>query len=141
MTQAVKTNGKTHDPAAMRGRRESLEISRTALAELTGLPVSRIWACEQDDKDVSEEHLTIVRAALDNVEKNGLPDHLRPKQRPAGSTRTPTARLKQVAALLDEALRAKTAKEMKAVIEQAQAVIVGESMQVTQTETGDVSPA
>jgi transcriptional regulator with XRE-family HTH domain len=124
VTQAVKTNGKAHDPAKIRGRRESLDVSRIALAELTGLPTSRIWAAEQDGKEVSEEHITIICAALDGVEKNGLPDHLRPKQRAA--TRTPTSRLKQVAALLDEALRTRTAKEMRAVIEQAQAVIVGE---------------
>lgn len=118
-------------PAAIRTARETLKCSRSALSELTGLPTSRIWAAEQDDKTISDEHYAVIVAALENVKNNGLPAHLQPKQGAPKKAKTagPTAlevelaqRLFNVRELLDGALAAKTLKDIRAIVEQARTI-------------------
>lgn len=119
-------------PTELRQRRESLHVSRVALAELTGLPTSRCWAAEQDDKTVTDEHIALICAALDNVATNGLPPHLRPKQaapkvsKPKPPTRADLiARLEQAGTILESAQSVKSVKDLRALIEQAQAIMSG----------------
>lgn len=52
----------------IRRRREELGLSRRELAELTGLPISRIWANEHTGDNISDEdRAQIVDALNDRV--------------------------------------------------------------------------
>lgn len=143
-------------PAEVRQRREELGVSRSALAELTGLSLSRLWAAEQDGKVVSDEHRTLIRAALTHVAEHGLPAHLvktantkeKTPRAPAVTRAVLAERLAQVSGLLDEAVAAKTLKEVRALVEQARTAALGtptpseepEFTPVDQTGTDDAEP-
>jgi hypothetical protein len=125
---ATEPEVKRPNPAAVRQWRESLEVSRVALADMTGLPLSRIWAAEQPDKTVTDEHRALIIGALDGVEKNGLPEkYQRPKaeaQAKASKPKQPTKaaleeRLRLVVETLATTAEKKTLKELREVIEQA----------------------
>jgi hypothetical protein len=113
------------DHAAVRLRREGPGLSRTALAELTGLSGSRIWASEAPGKALTAEHMQSIRDALAQVEEHGVPEQYKKKPsgfaaKGTGPTKTELeARLKTVLALLDQARPAKTLGASRAVVEQA----------------------
>lgn len=114
-----------HDPAALRRRRESLGVSRNALAGLSALPLSRVWAAEQADKEVSGEHLALLARCLDDVQANGLPEDLRPRRAAGGGAAA--RRLHGVTEILGEARTAKTLRDVRALVERALAVASGEA--------------
>lgn len=126
-TEAPATE--TRSILGVRERRDALLVSRAVLAELTGLTQAVIWRCE-DGRPKAEE-MAKITAALDTVERDGLPEHLR---RPVKVERVKTPviskaqlaeRLAKVTALLDEAAKAKTVKEIRALVEQAQVAAAG----------------
>jgi transcriptional regulator with XRE-family HTH domain len=53
--QGVETMTKLTAQDQLRRRREQLGLSRQQVADMTGLPVSRIWASEQTKVDVTPE--------------------------------------------------------------------------------------
>lgn len=53
----------------LRRRREELGLSRRQVAEMTELPVSRIWASEQPGLATEEVRAIIVAALNQHVEK------------------------------------------------------------------------
>ena len=110
-------------PAEIRRTREELSISRAAMAELTGISLSRIWASEQDDKTISDEHYAFIVGALARVREHGLPEHLQLKQSRKTNASIPLDRLSELANLLTTAKDAKTLKDVKAAVEQAQALL------------------
>ncbi|MEU2986230.1 helix-turn-helix transcriptional regulator [Micromonospora aurantiaca] len=130
-TADVPETVETRSVLGVRERREALLVSRVALAELTGFTPAVIWRCE-DGRPKAEEMAKITEA-LDTVEKDGLPEHLRktriavphePKAKIPSKVEL-IQRLARVTHLLDEALAAKTAKEMRALVEQAQVAGTG----------------
>lgn len=142
MTETTTTEApatETRSILGVRERREALLVSRAVLAELTGFTPAVIWRCE-DGRPKAEEMAKITEV-LDGVEKNGLPEHLR-KTRVAvprePKTKIPAKvellqRLARVTHLLDEAVAAKTAKEMRALVEQAQVAAAGTEVESTET--------
>ncbi len=134
-------------PTQVRELRDTLGVSRTALSQLTGLSLSRVWASEQEGKDVADEHRAAVTAALREIEKSGPPDHLKPKEKPAKvakpkpATRTElVARLSGIALLLDEATHAKSSKEIRALVDQARALADAGPAPADPTTSPDSSP-
>lgn len=116
----------------IRNRREALGLSRSALGSLTGLSGSRSWAVEQEaGVRVTQATYAQVAAALDKLERDGLPEHLRktarhPVPRAMQVTRADLQRrLVGVTELLHEALQAKTMRDTKAAVERARALITG----------------
>lgn len=55
-------------PASLRARREALHISRAKIAADTGLSGSRIWASEQEGKEVEEAVVSKIDAYLTEKE-------------------------------------------------------------------------
>lgn len=110
-------------PADIRRTREELLISRNAMAELTGISISRIWASEQDDKEISDEHYALIIGALARVREHGLPEHLQPKQTKKTAPVVTIEQLRELNELLATGLDLKTAREVKTVIEQARSVL------------------
>lgn len=128
----------TRSILGVRERREALLVSRTALADLTGFTPAVIWRCE--DGRPKPEEMAKITEALDTVEKDGLPEHLQrtrvavPRE---PKTKIPAKvellqRLARVTHLLDEAVAAKTAKEMRALVEQAQVAAAGTEVEAEQ---------
>jgi transcriptional regulator with XRE-family HTH domain len=154
VTGGAPTPTATHDAAALRRRRESLDVSRRALAGLTGLPLSRVWAAEQPDRQVSPEHLALIVAQLDQVQVNGLPADLRPRLAAAttnGVVRGVTcasaagleARLEELARrlgaltqVLGAARDAKTVKDVRPLIERALELAGADEADEAASETG-----
>lgn len=127
----AQTTATTPDPMAQRHRRERLNVSRPALAELTGLSLSRVWAAEQPGKVVTDEHRALLVAALDNIEKNGLPEHLRPRERAAraDSKQELLDRLQSIADVLAGTTDMKSLKDVREAIEVARRTATGEVME------------
>lgn len=125
--QVAEATSTPHDSLALRHRRERLLVSRPALAELTGLSLSRLWAAEKAGKTVTQEHLALIVAALDGVEKNGLPEHLRPRTAAdanSGPTRAQLLeRLWSTRDLLAAATNQKTVKELRETIDAALLIV------------------
>lgn len=109
-------------PEGIRMAREALGCSRSVIQEMTGLSGSRVWASEQADKEITDEHYLLIVAALENITTNGVPEHLKPKQRKAKTT-VAVEHVQQVHELLGTALDLKSVKELKVVIEQARAML------------------
>jgi transcriptional regulator with XRE-family HTH domain len=113
----------------IRRRRTALGLSRSALGSVTGLSGSRMWAVEQEDGvRVVQSTYAHVLARLDELEKNGLPEHLKATVRPHASAPRASrsellARLGRVAVHINEALGAKTLKETKTAVERAHLVL------------------
>lgn len=117
-----KTKTPTND---LLERRIQLGLSRAVLGKLTELTSPQIWRIE-DGRPHGDE-FAVVTAALDNVEKNGLPEHLRRTPAASNGSRPSQAeltnRIKTASALLDETVAAKTIRELRALIEQARAAL------------------
>jgi len=121
MTKATVTK----TPRQFREWREQLNVSRSVLGAITGISQSRIWANEQDGKEVSDEHRAELVKALENIEKNGLPAEF---ARPAKKEKTPStmqtkaqliARIEHIDSVLAEAAEAKTIAQLRTLIESA----------------------
>lgn len=131
-TPAVETPTQP-DPLAIRQRREKLEVSRSVLVDVTGLPLSRVWAAETPGKDVTAEHLALITGALDEIEANGLPEKYQKAKAAVSAlkhtqpTRAELAeRLAKVYETLLTASDKKTIKELRDVIEEARRFASGE---------------
>ncbi len=134
-------------PNELRERREGLKLSRTGLAELAKISASRVWASEQPSKEVSDEHIRALVAALDHVDEHGLPEHLRPKAPFGGkgggkggvTKAVLESRAKTALLILEEAASKKTVKELHALVDQATAALVGteETNEANETKGGD----
>jgi len=123
--------------------REGLGLSRAVLSQLSGVPQSRCWAAAQDSpKDVAPGHLKAIIAALDTVDREGLPEHLvKAKKSPSAGAPTKAAlqdRLKNVVALLGEAAAAKTPTAIRAIIDRAQAAATGGTDEPTESVATDL---
>jgi transcriptional regulator with XRE-family HTH domain len=110
-TQAPETN------TALRDRCKTLGVTRAALAELTGLTPAKCWRIEQGRP--RDDELTLVIQALDTVERDGLPEHLRRKTPKAKAARVSNETIERVRDLLDKARDAKTLKDVRALVEEA----------------------
>ncbi|MBQ1042358.1 helix-turn-helix domain-containing protein [Micromonospora sp. C72] len=129
-TTDVPETVETRSILGVRERRDALGVSRTALAQLTGFTPAVIWRCEDGRPKIEE--MAKITEVLDGVEKDGLPEHLRRpvkverERKPAAPAKAIlVARLAKVGVLLEEAMAAKTVKETKALIEQAQVIVAG----------------
>lgn len=106
------------DAAKLREFREGLSVSRAVASTLSGLTASAVWRIE-NGKNASDEERSILWATLQRIDRDGLAEGIRPRRKVSGAD----TQLKTISALLDEALALKTLREVKAVIEQAQAAI------------------
>ncbi|MEE6260981.1 hypothetical protein [Plantactinospora sonchi] len=116
-------------------RRKELGVSRAALAALSGLTAAKVWRCE-DGRPLAEE-LLALEEALSRVERDGLPEQMRPrraKKKPvrAAEHAALIQRLQRVETLLGQAIDAKTRKDVNDLLAEAQLVISGEPMGETE---------
>ncbi|HZN70554.1 MAG TPA: helix-turn-helix domain-containing protein [Micromonosporaceae bacterium] len=120
---------KKQETTGVREQRDALGLSRAVLTELTGLTPAKIWRAEQGR--ASQEEAQVLAAALESVATNGLPEHLQARTRGAGegagrvSRAVLVNRLQVVRTLLAEAAAARTLREVRALLEQAEAAAAG----------------
>lgn len=123
-------------------RREALKISRVTLADMTGLSLSRIWASEQAGKVVIDEHRGLIAAALESVEKNGLPaKYVKAKAEPKAKASQPkqatkaellaqltdlTSRMERVVQIAQASAELKSLKDLRATIEEMRRAASGD---------------
>lgn len=86
----TETAETTVKPNNVEARRKQLGVSRAALAQLTGITEAKIWRVERGRDQGTE--LTTITAALDEVEKNGLPEHLQTRRAGGGNADAKTVR-------------------------------------------------
>lgn len=122
--EQVETQPEATIEINVRERRDALSVSRAVLEELTGISRAAIWRCEEGRG--KQEELQVIAAALDNVEQNGLPEHLR-RERKGGRRSEATQRLDSVKALVEQALGAKTRRDVDDLLRQALSTITGET--------------
>lgn len=121
----------------IRERREALGLGRSGLAELTGLTSAKIWRIEGGRPNGDE--LQVVNAMLDNLETNGLPEHMQPRRKPTEPKvrRRTRADLEMmvahVNALIVESHGLKTARELKDAIERIRTIVDPETEVATAT--------
>lgn len=81
------TAGPRLTPDQLRDRRTGLQLSREMLATFAGISPSRVWASEQDNKIVSDEHYAAIVTALEKVEALPLAERNPKAAAPAKHTR------------------------------------------------------
>lgn len=123
----------TLTPTQLRQRREGLQLSRAALAQLAQVTQSVVWRSEQEGKEVPAGYLKAIIAALQQVDEHGLPDNLKKHGSAAGTSSSKLraahaelkTRLDAVIVVLEESQTLKTNAQLRASLEMALATALG----------------